>query len=282
MQTSTIIDPTSGQARTISRLGLGCSKVGSLGNRADPREQRAVIGKALDLGINLFDTADIYGQGDSERWLGQALAERRHEVFVVTKFGNRFSTAVQATRRLKPLMKPLLALRPAAPDAGQTPGRARVLRGDFSPAWLNRALDASLRRLRFDLVDAVLLHSPPIDVLADPVVSAALAAMKASGKATHFGAACDSWDYLQAAMSIPGLTVLQLPLDLVDRAQQEGLDQVWTQRSIAVLAREAVRLQPSLSPVAAIVAAATRPSLACVVVGSSRRDHLSALVDAVG
>ena len=55
-------------------LGLGCSRIGSLGNPAPMRDMRALLERALELGVNLFDTADIYGQGDSEREIGRLLA----------------------------------------------------------------------------------------------------------------------------------------------------------------------------------------------------------------
>src|ERR1700754_2140628 len=70
---------------TLPVLGLGCSRIGSLGNPSPMHEIRALLERSLDLGVNLFDTADIYGQGDSEREIGRLLAGRRDRAFVVTK-----------------------------------------------------------------------------------------------------------------------------------------------------------------------------------------------------
>ena len=284
MQTSTIFDPASGREQRVSKLGLGCNKVGSLGNPSSPAELRALMRQAFDLGVTVFDTADIYGQGDSEREIGRALRSVRDEVFVVTKFGKRFSTKMRLLRPLKPFLKPLLG--PRGPGAGAvatvTSRRHAAMRENFSPAWLRQALDGSLRRLGFDRVDAVMLHSPPIEVFGDPQVAALMAELKASGKVNHFGASCDDWEGLIAAMGIPGLTVLQLPIDVIDRAAGADVAAQIATRRIAVFAREVIRLQPDLKPAAAVAAWISRADVACVLAGTSRPAHLEDLVRASG
>ena len=141
-------------------LGLGCSRIGSLGNPVPMRDMRRLLERSLELGVNLFDTADIYGQGDSEREIGRLIAGRRDKAFVVTKCGKKFSRKMQLMRSLKPILKPLLGRAGSARKAvvGQ---RDANLATDFSPAHITSALDASLRRLGTDHVDALLLHSPP-------------------------------------------------------------------------------------------------------------------------
>lgn len=280
MQTSIIADPTSRRTDKVSRLGLGCSKVGSLGNPTPMEDLRALMRLALDLGVNVFDTADIYGQGDSEREIGRLLAGRRDEAFVITKFGKQFSPAMRVIRPLKPILKPLLQMRGGG--AGVSTQRDGVMREDFSPARFSRALEASLRRLKFDYVDAVLLHSPPLEVYADPGVAEALSALKASGKTRHFGASCDHWPEVEAAVAMPGLTQLQLPWDLVVQATETGLDGVMAERGIAVFAREVIRLQPDLAPLDAVARAAMRVDIACVIAGTSKPAHLRELARVCG
>jgi aryl-alcohol dehydrogenase-like predicted oxidoreductase len=236
--------------------------------------------QALSLGINVFDTANIYGQGDSERMIGQALAGRRDDIFVVTKFGKRFSPLMRAIRPLKPILKPLA--RTARVGARVAASREPAMREDFSSGGLIKALDGSLRRLGFDHIDAVLLHSPPPAILRDPEIGALLADLKRSGKVTQFGASCDDWDSLSAAMDIQGLTILQLPLDVIDRASREGMGEVWKARAVTVFAREVLGHQPGLSPVEAVRAAAARAEVDCVIVGTSRPDHLAELAGALG
>ena len=202
-------------------LGLGCSRIGSLGNPVPMRDIRALLERALELGVNLFDTADIYGQGDSEREIGRLLAGRRDRAFVVTKVGKRFSRKMRLMRPFKPLLKPLLARAKSAKSAvvGQ---RDANLATDFSPEHVTAAAEASLRRLGFDSVDALLLHSPPAPRSA-PAVGEALAALKKAGKVRHFGISCDDLPALKAALDIPGVELLELPLDVIDAAIETRL-----------------------------------------------------------
>ncbi|MFI1399216.1 aldo/keto reductase [Streptomyces sp. NPDC020681] len=124
---------------TVSALGLGCWAIGgewqdvegnALGwGAVDDAESVAAIHRALDLGVTFFDTADTYGAGHSERVLGRALAGRRDEVVVATKWGNRFD-----------------------PDT-------RTLTGaDATPGYVRQALTGSLARLGTDHIDLYQLH----------------------------------------------------------------------------------------------------------------------------
>lgn len=275
MRTSVIHDPLSGAPREISRLTFGGSRVGSLGNPATPEETRALMRAALDLGINVFDTADIYGQGDSEREIGRILKGRRDEAFVVTKFGKMFSPAMRVMRPFKPILKPLLAARGATQAV--TARRDGVMREDFSPTRLRGALEASLRRLGSDHVDALLLHSPPPPVYGDRGVADLLAALRSEGKVRHFGASCEIWADVEAALDIEGLTVLQVPYDLVAGMAAAPVAQRLADRGIMVMAREVIRLQPDLSPPAAVAAAAGQSVVTTVVAGTGRLDHLAEL-----
>jgi aryl-alcohol dehydrogenase-like predicted oxidoreductase len=280
MRTSVIHDPLSGTPRSISRLTFGGSRVGSLGNPATPEETRALMRAALDLGVTTFDTADIYGQGDSERELGRVLKGRRDEAFVVTKFGKMFSPAMRLMRPFKPILKPLLAARGASQAV--TARRDGVMREDFSPARLRGALEASLRRLGFDHVDALLLHSPPEDVYGDPGVADLFRALQAEGKVRHFGASCETWRDVAAALDIEGLTFLQVPYDLVARMATDPTARRLADRKIVVMAREVIRLQPGLSPPAAVAAAADQDIVTTVVAGTGRLDHLAELARICG
>ena len=104
-------------------VGLGCN---NFGRRLDRRATAAVVEAALDAGVTFFDTADTYGDGDSERFIGEALGDRRGEVVIATKFGQ---------------------------DAG-VPGPGG------SPAHMRRAIAASLERLGTDVVDLYYYHRP--------------------------------------------------------------------------------------------------------------------------
>ena len=100
----------------VSVVGVGCN---NFGGRIDEKHSEEVINAALDVGINFFDTADMYADGKSEELLGRYLLARRREVIVATKFGNEME------------------------------GQGRGAR----PEYVKKALDASLKRLRTDYVD---------------------------------------------------------------------------------------------------------------------------------
>ncbi|MEP9386365.1 aldo/keto reductase [Mesorhizobium sp. KR9-304] len=260
-------------------LGLGCSRIGSLGNPVPARDIKALLERSLELGVNLFDTADIYGQGDSEREIGRLLAGRRNRGFVVTKVGKRFSQKMRLLRPFKPLLKPLLARAKSAKSA--VVGRRDAnLATDFSPRHVTAAADASLRRLGFEQVDALLLHSPPACEIG-PAVGEALAALKKAGKVRHFGISCDDLPALEAALELPGIELLELPLDVIDQAIETGLSDTIRKRAIGVLAREVVRLQPGLSPTMALQQAASRACVTSVILGTSSIRHLEEAVAAL-
>ena len=134
---------------TVSVVGLGCN---NFGVRMDAKETDAVVGAALDAGITLFDTADIYGGAKSEGYLGAALGARRDQVVLATKFGY--------------------------PYEGHEGGAA--------PAYVRRALEDTLRRLGTDHVDLYQLHVPdPKTPIADTLE--ALGALVAEGKVRELG-----------------------------------------------------------------------------------------------
>jgi aryl-alcohol dehydrogenase-like predicted oxidoreductase len=108
---------------SVSVVGLGCN---NFGGRLDSEGTAAVVQAALDAGINFFDTADIYGQGKSEEYLGRALGDRRDDVVIATKFGNAME--------------------------GQGSGA--------SPTYIRVAVEGSLRRLGTDRIDLYQLHTP--------------------------------------------------------------------------------------------------------------------------
>lgn len=149
--------------RTLGRSGLQVSVVGlgclNLGSRLDLDASRGVVDAALDLGVTLFDTADIYGgAGESERILGELLAKRRDRVVLATKFGHpSFEMGL-------------------GPAAGAKGGRA----------YIRRAVEGSLRRLRTDYIDLYQIHMPDP---ATPVVEtlAALHELVVAGKVRYLG-----------------------------------------------------------------------------------------------
>ncbi|MEO6971524.1 MAG: aldo/keto reductase [Chthoniobacterales bacterium] len=167
----------------VSVAGLGCI---DFGWRIDANETVKVVTAALDAGINFFDTADIYGNGQSEEFLGRALGRRREDVFIATKFGL---------------------------DMGDE-------RKGAQPAYVQEAAEASLRRLGTDRIDLYQLHRPdPATPIADTL--GALQELVRQGKVREIGCSNFSVEQIrEAAAAAPtgaNFVSVQNELSLIQR-----------------------------------------------------------------
>jgi aryl-alcohol dehydrogenase-like predicted oxidoreductase len=142
-----------GTGISVSGFALGTMMLGAMGN-TDHGESIRMIHTALDAGINFVDTADVYSRGESEEIVGKALAGRRDEVVLATKFGL-----------------------PVGSDPNRQGG---------SPRWIIRAVEASLRRLGTDYIDLYQLHRPDYSTDLDETLSA-LSDLIRAGKVRAIG-----------------------------------------------------------------------------------------------
>ena len=178
----------------ISRLGFGCAPLGGTDwGPFDEQESMASVSRAVELGVTLFDTADVYGLGRSERLLSRALAERRHDVVIASKCGVNWEE------------------RPA----GQ---RARTFY-DSSPKRVVEALEDSLRRLRVDVIPLYFLHWPdPHTPLADTVE--AIVRCQDAGKIRHFGLSNFSAAQIREVYAVTSVAAVQVQYSLIDRTAE--------------------------------------------------------------
>lgn len=154
---------------TVSAVGVGCNAFGS---RIDAETTNDLVGRAVDLGITLFDTADTYGRGESETLLGAALGKRREDVVVATKFGMNMHGA-------------------NGPDWG--------VRG--SRRYLRKAVEASLRRLGTDWIDLYQMHAPDPHTPIEETL-AALDELVTEGKVRYVGSSnFAAWQVVDADWS---------------------------------------------------------------------------------
>jgi len=166
---------------TVSCLGLGCMGMSqSYGVRADDSESVATLHAAIDAGCTFIDTADVYGDGENESLVGRALAGRRDQVVLATKFGFK---------------------RPASASAVPT-----VV--DGSPAYAAEALDASLRRLGVDHIDLWYLHRRDPQVPIEETVGAMAAAVEA-GKVRYLGLSEVNGETVRAAHAVHPISAVQ-------------------------------------------------------------------------
>jgi len=165
-------------------LGMGCSAV--LG-RTGRRESLAALGAAWDAGITFYDTARSYGYGESEALLGEFFAgERRHRAAICTKFGI-LPAAKGWKQRIKPLAQAAVRLLPALRGVAQRQAAGQIVVGEFSVELLRTSLETSLRALRTDYVDMLLMHAAPTSVLAQDDLLGALTRLVEEGKLRRAG-----------------------------------------------------------------------------------------------
>ena len=220
----------------VSELGLGCARIGGIFQR-DSAVFVRLLERAHDEGINFFDTADMYSQGESESLLGRAFRRRRDQVIIASKVGYCLPTQRRLIARVKPLVRPLIRLLRIKRE--NLPAAVRgELRQDFSPAYIRRALEASLRRLRTDYLDVLQLHSVPADVLRRDDWLEALEALKRAGKVRCYGISSDTLESASAALGHPGVSSLQVQVSLLEQrfANEVGLRA--KQQNVAIIARE--------------------------------------------
>ena len=175
----------------VSPIGFGCMALSHVYGGTTDDDARTTLGKVVDAGITLLDTADVYGEpregttgpaGTNEEMLAPFLAKRRDEVQLATKFG------ITGLRTL-------------------TDGSTK--RTDGRPEYAHSACDASLRRLGVDSIDLYYLHRPDPDVPIEDTVGA-MAELVTAGKVAHIGLSEVTADELRRAHAIHPITAVQI------------------------------------------------------------------------
>jgi aryl-alcohol dehydrogenase-like predicted oxidoreductase len=253
-------------------IGLGCSRLGSTLSNCRGAEAVRLLHHAIDHGVTLFDTADIYGQGESEALLGRALQGRRQGVTLVTKAGQRFTAMQRAVALAKGPLRQLSAAVPAL-RRGIANRRAASLPRDYSPAHLQRAIEGSLRRLRRDRIDLFLLHSPPEEAIRQGEAFGMLNDLRRAGKLGAWGISCDDAPAARAALAVRDVAGLQLPLDVAATMRTELA--MAAERGVSLFMRElfAGGAHDAEARRAAVAAALAYPG-ATALVGTTSTAHL--------
>jgi aryl-alcohol dehydrogenase-like predicted oxidoreductase len=176
---------------TVSALGLGCMGMSAFYGTPDEQGGLDTIRRALDLGVTFLDTADMYGPHTNERLVGRAIADRRDEVVLATKFGN--VTEPGATRRI-----------------------------DGRPEYVRAACDASLQRLGVDHIDLYYQHRVDPDVPIEETVGA-MAELVEAGKVRHLGLSEASAATIRRAHATHPITALQTEYSLFTRDLEDEI-----------------------------------------------------------
>ena len=178
---------SAGAALTVSTLGLGCMGMSEFYGSTDETEATATIHRALDLGVSLLDTADMYGPFTNERLVGRAIAGRRDEVVLATKFGNVRNPENPSDRRI-----------------------------DGRPEYVRSACDASLQRLGVDHIDLYYQHRVDRSVPIEETVGA-MADLVGAGKVRFLGLSEAAPATIRRAHEVHPITALQTEYSLWTR-----------------------------------------------------------------
>jgi len=178
---------TLGQGLEVSAQGLGCMSMSGVYGPADDDEGLATIRRALDLGVTFLDTADVYGLGHNEELVGRAIAGRRDDVVLATKFGIVRRADDRSFRAI-----------------------------DGKPEYVRTACDASLGRLGVDHIDLHYQHRADPDVPIEDTVGA-MSELVAAGKVRHLGLSEAAADTIRRAQAVHPITALQSEWSLWSR-----------------------------------------------------------------
>ena len=189
----------------VSEVGFGGWAIGGLWGKVSEEDAMGALHAALDAGVTFFDTADVYGDGRSERFLARLRKERPSDPFVV---------ATKAGRRL--------------PE--------QTVEG-YSEANLRSWVEQSLQNLETEAIDLLQLHSPPTGVYHSPEVFAALDRLVRGGKVRHYGVSLDKVEEGFLALAYPGVETVQMIFNIFRRRPAEAFFRAAAARDVGILAR---------------------------------------------
>ena len=188
----------------VSTVSFGAWAIGGAWGPADDVESMAALHRALDLGVNFFDTADVYGDGRSECLLARLRRERREPFFVATKAG----------RRLNP----------------------HVAEG-YTRENLTAFVERSLVNLEMEALDLLQLHCPPTQVFYMPEVFEVLDGLVLAGKVRHYGVSVEKVEEGLKAIEFPAVQSVQIVFNMLRQRPAERLFIESVRRGVGVLAR---------------------------------------------
>jgi len=188
----------------ISTVSFGAWAIGGTWGPVDDRESLAALHKAVDLGVNFFDTADVYGDGRSENLMQQLRSERKEEIFITTKAGRRLDPHTAA---------------------------------GYNRKNLTAFVERSLKNLGTDIIDLLQLHCPPTEVYYMPEVFDVLDGMVKAGKIRDYGVSVERVEEALKAIEYPNVQSVQIMFNMFRHRPTELFFGQAKKRRVGILAR---------------------------------------------
>jgi aryl-alcohol dehydrogenase-like predicted oxidoreductase len=201
----------SGTGEKISAISLGCMGMSFAYGPVDDKESLATLHRSLELGINFWDTADMYANGKNEELISKVLVPHRDKVFIATKFGFRFK------------------------DGLAGPSHAPTTYVDASPQWIRQAVEDSLKRLGIETIDLYYAHRIDPNVPVEETVFA-MAQLVKEGKVRWLGLSEASAMTIRRAHAVHPITALQSEYSLLSRDLENGTLQTIRELGISLVA----------------------------------------------
>ena len=188
----------------VSTVSFGAWAIGGSWGNVDDKDSLAALHRSIDLGVNFIDTADVYGDGRSERLVAQLRKERSETIYVATKAG----------RRLDPHVA-----------------------GGYSRANLTAFVERSLKNLNTDAIDLLQLHCPPTEVFYMPETFGVLDDLVHAGKLRHYGVSVEKVEEALKAIEYPNVQTVQIIFNIFRQRPAELFFAEAIRRKIGILAR---------------------------------------------
>ncbi|GAB3230474.1 aldo/keto reductase [Hymenobacter seoulensis] len=189
----------------VSEISLGTWQVGGKWGEPFSHETAdAILNSAVDSGINFIDTADVYGDGESEKAVGRLVRSRSERVYVATKCGRQ--------------------LQPHTNEA-------------YQPAALRKFVEASLRNMQLETLDLIQLHCPPTDVFYRPEIFELFDRLKEEGKILNLGVSVEKVEEGLKALTFPNVTTIQLIFNMFRQRPAELLFQEAKRHDVGLIVR---------------------------------------------
>ena len=189
----------------VSEVGLGCWAIGDSWGDVSEREARQVLKEAIDRGVNFFDTADIYGDGRSEKFIGELIKSTSERIYVATKAGRRW--------------------------------RGTNYPRGYKQEPIEEFVDRSLINLGVDCIDLLQLHCPPIEICSNKETYEMMDEIVKKGKIAYYGVSVYKLSEAIEAIKFPNVKSIQLVFNIFRQKPAEIFFKEATKKKIAIIAR---------------------------------------------